>query len=116
MTEEEKIKVLNLIMWLQTAIYAADECESIKWFYTKQTKQLAKRLVDTIQKEHGLVIKALWEVDGVKMPDVTRAIDNFSEQIGKADYYKLPEITRLIEMYNNGEMEKYFVRPTNYTA
>ena len=116
MTEDEKMKVLNLIMWLQVGIYAADECEPIKWFYTKQTKQLLKRLVDTIQKEHGLVIKALWEVDGVKMPDVTRATDEFANQLAKADYYKLPDITRLIEMYNNGEMEKYFVRPKNHTT
>ena len=36
--ELEKIKVLNLLMWLQASIYAGDECEDIKWFYNHQTK------------------------------------------------------------------------------
>lgn len=113
MKEEEKLKVLNLLMWLQVSVYAADECEPISWFYTRQTKQLLKRLVETIQKEHGPVIKALWDAEGVQMPDVTKATDKFSSQLGKTDYYKLPDITRLIEMYNNGELERYFIHPKN---
>jgi hypothetical protein len=40
-------------------------------------------------------------------------MEDFAKQLAKADYYKLPDITRLIEMYNNGEMEKYFIRPLN---
>lgn len=111
MKDEEKIKVLNLLMWLQVSIYAIDECEPINWFYTRQTKQLIKRLVEAIQKEHGPVIKALWDTDGVQMPDVTKAIDKFASQLSNTDYYKLPDVTRLIEMYNNGEMERYFIHP-----
>ena len=55
MTEDEKMKVLNLIMWLQVGVYAADECEPIKWFYTKQTKQLLKATGRHHSKGHGLV-------------------------------------------------------------
>jgi len=106
--EEEKIKVLTLLMWLQTAVYAADECQEIKWFNTRRSKQLLKSTVDIILKEHGGIIKTLWDVDGVQMPEVTKALEEFTGLLSTTDYYKLPEISALIRAYQAGEFEDTF--------
>lgn len=106
--EQEKIKVLTLLMWLQTAVYSADECEQIKWFNTKRSKQLLKATVDTILKEHGKVFSALWDVEGVQMPEVTKALEEFTGLLATTDYYKLPEISALIRAYQAGEFEHLF--------
>ena len=106
--EEEKIKVLTLLMWLQTAVYAADECQEIAWFNTRRSKQLLKSTVDIILKEHGGIIKTLWDVDGVKMPDVTRAIEEFTKLLSTTDYYKLPEISALVRAHQAGDFEDTF--------
>jgi hypothetical protein len=106
--EEERIKVLTLLMWLQTAIYSADECQEIKWFNTKRSKQLLKATVDTILKEHGKVFVALWDTDGVQMPQVTKALEEFTKLLATTDYYKLPEISALIRAYQAGEFEETF--------
>jgi hypothetical protein len=106
--EEEKIKVLTLLMWLQTAVYAADECQEIAWFNTRRSKQLLKSTVDIILKEHGEIIKTLWDVDGVQMPEVTKALEEFTGLLSTTDYYKLPEISALIRAYQAGEFEDTF--------
>jgi hypothetical protein len=106
--EEEKIKVLTLLMWLQTAVYAADECQEIAWFNTRRSKQLLKSTVDIILKEHGGIIKTLWDVDGVQMPEVTKALEEFTGLLSTTDYYKLPEISALIRAYQAGEFEETF--------
>lgn len=105
MTQEEQIKVLNLLMWLQVSVYASDDCEGIKWFYNHRTKQLLKQTVDTITKEHGNTIKAMWDADGVQMPLVTETMDKFAKLIAELDYYKLPDIVFLLELYNEGKLE-----------
>lgn len=33
--EKEEIRVLNFLVWLQVAIYAADETSNINWFNKK---------------------------------------------------------------------------------
>ena len=109
--EQEKIKVLTLLMWLQTAVYSADECEQIKWFNTKRSKQFVKNTIDVILKEHGPIFMTLWDVDGIKMPDVTKALDEFTQLFGTTKYYNLPEISALIRAYNAGEFEEIF-KPT----
>ena len=106
--EKERIKVLTLLMWLQTAVYSADECQQISWFNTRRSKQLLKATVDTILKEHGEIIKTLWNVDGVQMPEVTRAIDDFTKLLATTDYYRMPEISALIRAYQAGEFEETF--------
>lgn len=105
MKEEEKLRVLNLLMWLQISVYAADDCESVKWFYTHKTKQSLKAAIDVIIKEHGKTIMAMWDVDGVQMPMVTEVMDTFTKLVAKLDYYKLPEINLLIELYNEGKLD-----------
>jgi hypothetical protein len=105
MTQEEQIKVLNLLMWLQASVYASDECEPIKWFYNHKTKQSLKQTVDAISKEHGKTIAAMWDVDGVQMPLVTEVLDKFAKQIAKIDYYTLPDINLLLELYQEGKLD-----------
>ena len=105
MQEEEKLRILNLLMWLQVSVYASDDCEGIKWFYNHRTKQSLKQAVDAITKEHGKTIKAMWDADGVQMPMVTEVMDTFTKLVANLDYYKLPEINLLIELYNEGKLD-----------
>jgi hypothetical protein len=105
MTQEEQIKVLNLLMWLQVSVYASDNCESIKWFYSHRTKQSLKQAVDTIVKEHGKTIMAMWDADGVQMPLVTETMDKFAKLVADMDYYKLPDIVLLLQLYNEGKLD-----------
>jgi hypothetical protein len=95
--DHEKLKVLNLLMWLQASLYAADECETVKWFYNHQTKMLLKRLNDSIQKQHGRTIASLWDVDGTLLPNVTQQIGEFTEEMATYGYWMLPELTKLIQ-------------------
>lgn len=106
MKQEEQIKVLNLLMWLQVSVYASDECEPIKWFYNHKTKQSLKQAVDAINREHGKTITAMWDADGVQMPLVTETMDKFVKSIAQLDYYKLPEINLLLELYNEGKLDE----------
>jgi hypothetical protein len=105
MKQEEQIKVLNLLMWLQVSVYASDECESIKWFFNHKTKQSLRQAVGAIVKEHGNTIKAVWDADGVQMPMVTEVLDTFTKLVAQLDYYKLPEINLLIQLYNEGKLD-----------
>jgi hypothetical protein len=105
MKEEEKLRVLNLLMWLQVSVYASDDCESIKWFFNHRTKQSLKQAVDAITKEHGKTIQAMWDADGVQMPMVTEVMDTFTKLVAQLDYYKLPEINLLIQLYNEGKLD-----------
>lgn len=104
-TTEEQVKVLNLLMWLQVAVYASDECEPIKWFFNHKTKQSLKTTIDAINKEHGNTIKAMWDVDGVQMPMVTEVMDKFTKLVAELDYYKLPDIVMMLQLYNEGELD-----------
>lgn len=115
MKQEEQIKVLNLLMWLQVSVYASDECEPIKWFYNHKTKQSLKQAVDAINKEHGKTIMAMWDADGVQMPLVTETMDKFVKSIAQLDYYKLPEINLLLELYNEGKLDELLNQTTQKT-
>jgi len=101
--EKEKIQILNLLVWLQVSVFSADECATIKWFNRNQTKMLLNRLVDTINKEHGLVIKELWDVEGANMDDAMREVVKFSETVSRIPYYRLPDLTQIIEQYIESE-------------
>lgn len=115
MKQEEQLKVLNLLMWLQVSVYASDECEPIKWFYNHKTKQSLKQTVDAINKEHGKTIKAIWDADGVQMPMVTEVMDKFVKSIAQLDYYKLPEINLLLELYKEGKLDELLNQTTQKT-
>ena len=108
--DHEKLKVLNLLMWLQASLYAADECETVKWFYNHQTKMLMKRLNESIQREHGKTITELWNVDGAILPNITRQLDDFTYEMATYGYWMLPELTKLIQ---NAKEESEKVEVTN---
>lgn len=95
-SDYDKIRVLNLLMWLQSSIYASDECEQVDWFYNHQTKMLLKRLPSVIQKEHGKTIQQLWEADGALLPEITIQMDNFAKEMANYGYWMLPELTEFI--------------------
>lgn len=101
--EKEKIQILNLLVWLQVSVFSADECSTIKWFNRNQTKMLLNRLVDTIEKEHGVVIKELWNVEGVNMDDAMREVVKFSELVSRIPYYRIPDLTQIIQQYMDTE-------------
>ena len=101
--EKEKIQILNLLVWLQVSVFSADECSTIKWFNRNQTKMLLNRLVDTIDKEHGIVIKELWNVEGVNMDDAMREVVKFSELVSRIPYYRIPDLTQIIQHYIDTE-------------
>jgi hypothetical protein len=92
----DKIRVLNLLMWLQSAVYASDECEQVSWFYNHKTKMLLKRLPDVIQKEHGKTIQQLWDVDGALLPEITTQMEEFGQEMANYGYWMLPELTEFI--------------------
>ena len=115
MKQEEQLRVLNLLMWLQVSVYASDECEPIKWFYNHKTKQSLKQTIDAINKEHGKTIQAIWDADGVQMPMVTEVMDKFVKSIAQLDYYKLPEINLLLELYNEGKLDELLNQTTQKT-
>lgn len=106
--ETEKIRVLNLLMWMQASIYASDDCEGIDWFYRNQTKNILKRAVDIIQKEHGPAINSLWNIqeDSKIMTDVTSDLMGFSEELASTPYWMLPELTNVIRQYKDEVNEK----------
>jgi hypothetical protein len=95
-TDEEKLRVINLLMWLQVAIYACDEVENIRWFNKHRTKQSLQSLVRTILTEHNVVIKAFWDTKGVQMEEITMILDELTKQLAHCQYHKLPEVTEWI--------------------
>lgn len=98
--EREKIHVLQFLMWAHITIYAADNCENIKWFNRNQTKNLLKRTVEHIEKEHGGAIKALWDIQGSEiMTGITKDMTEFTEEVATMPYWELPEITKMIKEY-----------------
>jgi hypothetical protein len=105
--EREKINVLQFLMWAHITIYAADNCEGIKWFNRNQTKNLLKRTVEHIEKEHGGAIKALWSINDAEiMTGVTKEMLEFTEEVATMPYWELPMITQMIKEYKLKNVEK----------
>ena len=106
MTQEEveKIRILNLLVFLQLAVFAADDCSTIKWFNKHQTKMLLNRLNDTVQREHGEALKALWDEPGTNMNDVMSEAVKLSELLSRVPFYRIPDINQMIEEYLKKEL------------
>jgi predicted small metal-binding protein len=105
--EREKIHVLQFLMWAHITIYAADNCDNIKWFNRNQTKNLLKRTVEHIEKEHGGAIKALWNINDAEiMTGVTKEMLEFTEEVATMPYWELPMITQMIKEYKLNNVEK----------
>lgn len=106
--EEEKIEVLTFLMLLQAVVYKYDQIADVKWFMAKRTKQFAKTTVDVIIRDHSGAIKALWDEDGVQMPEITRRIDEFSLAISKTQYFNYPYASALLRSLEDGEFNEVF--------
>jgi RNAse (barnase) inhibitor barstar len=110
--QEERIRVLQFLMWAQVTVYAADSCEGISWFNRNQTKNLLKRTITQIEKEHGAAIKALWDVqDSDIMMGVTKAMDEFVHTIAEIPYWELTNLTQLVSNFKKDlELEEKLVK------
>ena len=114
MTEEQKLRVLNAIMWIQTCVYACDSVEDIEWFMARRVKYLAKNLVETSLRDHSHIIKALWEDEGAQMGTVTNEMDGFCKRVAGIDYWKIPELNHLLDLYKQGKLDHLFTKPTDH--
>jgi hypothetical protein len=115
MTDDQKHRVLNALMWMQVSVYMCDNTENISWFHAKRVKYLSKNLVDAIMKDHGHIIQSLWDDEGTQMSTVTRVVDQFCEKMQKIDYWKIPEVNVLLDMYIRGDFDELFTKSDKST-
>ena len=47
---EERLKIANLVVWLQMAVFAADETANIKWFNRHKTKNVLNNFSNIVIK------------------------------------------------------------------
>jgi hypothetical protein len=98
--EEERIKIANLVVWLQMCVFAADETMNITWFNRHKTKYALNNFSDTVVKEHGKLLKAFWDIpDQIDMPDVCNRLTEFAELLTHMDYAEMQEAVELIKNY-----------------
>jgi hypothetical protein len=103
MTEQEKLKVITLLMLLQTTVYATDETSEISWFNHHKTKAVSKSFLNIVLKEHGDVIKVFWDIPEINMLEITQALEDYGKAVGTLDYYDLKPVTELINQYKKQE-------------
>jgi hypothetical protein len=97
---EERLKIANLVVWLQMAVFAADETANIKWFNRHKTKNVLNNFNDIVVKEHGPLLKAFWDIpDQIDMVEMSKRLSKFAELITDMDYLEMQECVELIENY-----------------
>lgn len=106
MSEEDKLRIVHLMMHLEVCIHACDNTEGIKWFNRHKTKMTMKQFVDTVLKEHGHLFKAFWETPGLDMTDFVRTIDTFGNEVSTLPLMDLPEITAMIKQFKENKYGK----------
>jgi hypothetical protein len=102
LTEEhlDRVKIANLVVWLQMAVFAADETAHIKWFNRHKTKNVLNNFNDIVVKEHGPLLKAFWDIpDQIDMVEMSNRLSKFAELITDMDYLEMQECTELIEKH-----------------
>lgn len=98
--DEDRVKVANLVVWLQMAVFAADETMHIKWFNRHKTKNILNNFNDIVVKEHGPLLKAFWDIpEQIDMPDATKRLAKFAELVTDMNYGEMQECVELIENY-----------------
>ena len=96
----DRIKVANLVVWLQMAVFAADETMHITWFNRHKTKYALNNFSDTVVKEHGRLLKAFWDMpDQIDMAEMSSRLSKFAELITDMDYEEMQESIELIKNY-----------------
>lgn len=98
--EEDRIKIANLVVWLQLCVFAADETMNITWFNRYKTKHALNNFSETVIKEHGKLLKAFWDIpDQIDMPDVCNRLTRFADLMVQMDYLEMEEVEELIKNY-----------------
>ena len=97
--EKDKIKIVNFLIKLQEAIYAADEVSTIKGFNRNQTKMMLNRLMETINKEHGKAIQGLWDEKATEMHMVMTEVEKSSALLYQIPYYMIPELNIALQSF-----------------
>jgi hypothetical protein len=98
--EEDRVKVANLVVWLQMAVFAADETMHITWFNRHKTKNILNNFSDIVIKEHGKLLKAFWDMpEQIDMTEMSKRLSDFAELITGMDYLEMQESIELIKNY-----------------
>jgi hypothetical protein len=96
--EEDRVKVANLVVWLQMAVFAADETMHITWFNRHKTKNILNNFSDIVVKEHGKLLKAFWDMpEQIDMTEMSKRLSDFAELITGMDYLEMQESIELIK-------------------
>jgi hypothetical protein len=102
LTQEEldRVKVANLVVWLQMAVFAADETMHITWFNRHKTKNVLNNFSNIVIKEHGPLLKAFWDIpEQIDMAEMSNRLSNFAELITDMDYEEMEGSIELIKNY-----------------
>jgi hypothetical protein len=98
--DEDRLKIANLVVWLQMAVFAADETMHIKWFNRHKTKNVLNNFNDIVVKEHGPLLKAFWDIpEQLDMADMSSRLSKFAELITDMDFLEMQESIELLENY-----------------
>jgi hypothetical protein len=98
--DEDRLKIANLVVWLQMAVFAADETTHIKWFNRHKTKNVLNNFNDIVVKEHGPLLKAFWDIpDQIDMVEMSNRLSKFAELITDMNYLEMQECAELIEKH-----------------
>lgn len=96
----DRIKVANLVVWLQMAVFAADETMHITWFNRHKTKNVLNNFNDIVIKEHGPLLKTFWDMpEQIDMTEMSKRLSDFAELITGMDYLEMQESIELIKNY-----------------
>ena len=95
--EEDRIKIANLVVWLQLCVFAADDTMSISWFNRHKTKYALNNFSETVVKEHGKLLKVFWDMpDQIDMPTVCNQLTRFGSLLAQMDYLEMQEAEELL--------------------
>ena len=98
--EEDRVKVANLVVWLQMAVFAADETMHITWFNRHKTKNVLNNFNDIVIKEHGPLLKTFWDIpEQLDMVEMSNRLSKFAALITDMDFLEMQETIELIENY-----------------
>ena len=97
---EDRLKIANLVVWLQMAVFAADETMHIKWFNRHKTKNILNNFNDIVVKEHGPLLKAFWDIpEQLDMAEMSKRLSKFAELITDMNFLEMQESIELLENY-----------------
>jgi hypothetical protein len=96
----DRVKVANLVVWLQMAVFAADETMHITWFNRHKTKNVLNNFSDIVIKEHGQLLKTFWDIpEQLDMVEMSNRLSKFAALITDMDFLEMQETIELIENY-----------------